>query len=112
MAKHKQHGIAGALGVRKPSTVPLIKGGAFQWGKIDAAHHEDKWEDMPKGWTSSSRDKYAASMAKEECEDNAKEGPVDTCMDKIDGHVSDPGAFCASLHDRVTGTTHWRGKGK
>lgn len=109
MAKHKEHAIAGAIGVRKPSTLPLVAGGAFQWGKIPAAQNESKWEDLPKGWTDDSRAKYANSMAKEECE---QEGAVDTCISKIDGHVDDPGAFCASLHDRVTGTTLWRGKNK
>lgn len=79
----------------RASTYPLIAGGVL---------HENKWETLPKGWDDESRDKYAKSMSHE------KEGAVSTCIDKISGHVDDPGAFCAALHDQVTGTTDWRGK--
>lgn len=61
---------------------------------------------MPKGWTGKSRDNYAASMAQ------SADHPVSSCIDKIGKNVDDPGAFCASLHDRVSGSTGWRGKGK
>lgn len=90
------------------STYPLMKGGALgaRPQTQEAGNTGSQWNDLPQGWTSDSRDKYAASMAQ------TQEGPVSSCMDKIDGHVTDPGAFCASLHDQVTGTTDWRGKGK
>src|SRR5271155_589587 len=106
----KEHAIA--IGPAHISTYPILpKGGALlsypEPKEDDKANTGSQWHDMPKGWTSDSRDKYAASMAKEN-----QEGPVATCMDKIGSHVSDPGAFCASLHDRVTGTTHWRKGGK
>lgn len=104
----KEHAVPADSGVAHISTIPIKKYGTFNWQPTPAKESkEDKWEDLPNGWTSASRDKFAKSIGGES---KAKEGPVDTCMNKIDGHVSDPGAFCASLHDRVTGTTDWRGK--
>lgn len=97
----KELGIGGAFTTLKPTTVtrsPMHMGGTL----------EAKWEGpLPKGWTDKSRAKFANSMAQGECGEDAAH-PVKTCMDKIDGHVDDPGAFCASLHDRVSGTTNWR----
>lgn len=96
------------------STYPIGTGGVLQ-PKPSPTVEADAWHEMPKGWDSDSRDKYASSMSKEAKLAGSlktKEGAVSNCMDKIDDYVSDPGAFCASLHDRVTGTTDWRGKGK
>lgn len=94
----KEHSVA--IGPAHISTYPLPKGGML-------LPKEAKWEEMPKGWTADSRSKFSKSIGGEA---DHREGPVDTCMTKIDGHVDDPGAFCASLHDQVTGTTGWRGK--
>lgn len=58
-----------------------------------------KWETMPEGWTGESRKKFWDSIG----------GSVTKCMEAIKGHVSDPGAFCAALKDRIEGTTGWRG---
>jgi len=62
----------------------------------------DKWEKMPKGWTDESRKKFWKSVG----------GDVKKCMKKMEGKVSDTGAFCAALKDRIEGTTFWRGPEK
>jgi hypothetical protein len=63
----------------------------------------DKWHKMPKGWKSKSRKDFFKHLAK---------GKVRKCIDKMKDKVDDPGAFCASLKDRVTGRTNWRGGDK
>lgn len=88
--------------VSRKTGIPIKIGGALpgNWGS-----KEDGWEDKPKGWDDQSTAKYYKSMS-------AEEGPTSDCIDKIDGNVDDPGAFCASLRDQVTGTTKWRHGGK
>jgi hypothetical protein len=116
--------------------IPISMGGALHAadvvnGEEDGDRTGSAWQDLPKGWTPASRAKFAKSltgmsseakeiaksltqetMAAQEAGDDPLPGFVDKCMDRIDGHVDDPGAFCAALKDRITGTTHWRGKGK
>lgn len=62
-----------------------------------------KWEGkLPKGWTSKSVDKFWDSMTGE------VKHKVTKCIKKMEGtNISDPGAFCAALADRVEGTA-WR----
>jgi len=67
---------------------------------LAAEQTADKWKGMPKGWTNESRKKFWDSVG----------GSVDKCIDKMEGKVDDPGAFCSSLKDRVEKSTHWRGK--
>jgi len=59
-----------------------------------------KWENLPKGWTDKSVQKFWGSMTGGE--------PVAKCIDKMAGKVDDPGAFCASLADKAKGSTDWR----
>ena len=59
-----------------------------------------EWETLPVGWTDESLKQFWDSIG----------GSVTKCMAAIDGHVDDPGAFCAALKDRIKGTTAWRGK--
>src|ERR1700748_2938569 len=61
-----------------------------------------KWKKMPSGWKSKSRSNFFKNLADESAGD---------CMKRIEDHIDDPGAFCASLKDRVKKTTKWR-KGK
>jgi hypothetical protein len=99
--------MTGAVLISRKTGIPIGMGGTLHPGPNDAK--EDKWGGpLPKGWTDKSRSSFYDNMGGDECE----EGPTQACMDKIDGHVDDPGAFCASLRDRVTGTTLWRGSGK
>lgn len=66
--------------------------------KNDAKHKGNKWKKMPKGWTSKSRKEYYQSI-----------GGFDECLKDMKGKMEDPGAFCASLKDRVQGKG-WRKK--
>jgi len=61
------------------------------------------WEKLPKGWTEESLKKFWNSLT-----GNVKH-KTKKCIRKFEGIVDDPGAFCASLRDRVEGTTKWRG---
>lgn len=103
----KEHGIGNFAmlsprGVKNKKT--LLAGGTLLHGAAEA-----DWQGpLPKGWTDSSRAKFYKSMSQADHE----EGPTKACMDKIGSHVDDPGAFCASLRDQVTGTTKWRHGGK
>jgi len=58
-----------------------------------------KWKKMPPGWKSKSRKDFFKNLSGES---------VGECMERIEGHIDDPGAFCASLKDRVKKTTKWR----
>ena len=61
----------------------------------------DKWETMPKGWTDESRKKFWNSLTGD------VKHKVTKCIKEMKGKVDDPGAFCASLADRVEGKG-WR----
>lgn len=60
-----------------------------------------KWESKPKGWTDESRKKFWNSLT------GGVKHKVTKCMKQMEGKVDDPGAFCASLADRVEGKG-WR----
>lgn len=70
------------------------------------------WENLPKGWTKKSVEKFARSLTKESGKTPDDEGWFYACVDKIKGELDDPEAFCASLRDQVKGHTYWRGKDK
>jgi len=56
----------------------------------------DKWKGpLPKGWTDASRKKFWNTLTSA-----APKHKVTECIKKMDGKVSNPGAFCASLADR------------
>jgi glycine/D-amino acid oxidase-like deaminating enzyme len=54
-----------------------------------------RWESMPKGWTDASRKKFWDSLTGD------VKHKVTKCIKEMKGKVGDPGAFCASLADRV-----------
>jgi len=62
------------------------------------------WGKLPKGWDKKSLEKYWDSLTGD------VKHKVTKCIDRMKGHIDDPGAFCASLADKVTGTTKWRNK--
>jgi len=64
-----------------------------------------KWKKMPKGWTPKSRKSYWETIT------GKTEHPVTKCIDEMEDKIKDPGAFCASLKDRVEGMG-WRKKKK
>jgi len=59
----------------------------------------DKWTTKPYGWTQKSLESFWKSIG----------GSVTKCIEKAKKFTDDPAAFCASLKDRVRGTTYWRG---
>lgn len=61
-----------------------------------------KWERLPKGWTAESLKSFWKSLT-----GRASKHKVSACIRKLDGKVDDPGAFCASLADRIEGKG-WR----
>lgn len=71
-------------------------------GEMEKAEKGKGWTPPPKGWTPASIQKYWKAMG----------GSVTACMAKAKGHVDDEAKFCASLKDKITGTTKWRGKKK
>lgn len=54
-----------------------------------------KWDKLPKGWTQDSVKKFWASLTGD------VQHRVTKCIKKMEGKVSDSGAFCASLARRV-----------
>lgn len=72
----------------------------------EKARKADRWETMPVGWTEDSRRQFWNSLTSGSVPDRVQE-----CIDKLAGtDITDPGAFCAALADRITGRTDWRGK--
>ena len=66
----------------------------------------DKWKGLPKGWDESSRKKFWDSLTGDH------KHKVTECikqMGKPDTGISNPGAFCGALADRVLGP-EWRSK--
>lgn len=61
------------------------------------------WESLPKGWTEESLKSMWNTMTGD------VKHKVSSCMRKMEGKVDDPGAFCASLADKILGRTDWRG---
>ena len=61
----------------------------------------DHWEDLPKGWDKGSAEKYWKSLTGDATH------KVSKCIKMLEGKVEDPGAFCASLRDRLE-TRAWR----
>lgn len=76
--------------------------GADEWASLKTG---GKWNKLPKGWTEESLKKFWGSLT------GKGKHKVTACIKKMEGKVDNPGAFCASLADRVTGDTSWRSKG-
>jgi len=55
-----------------------------------------KWKKLPKGWTDESRKKFWDSLTSA-----APKHKVTECIKRMEGKMDNPGAFCASLADRV-----------
>jgi hypothetical protein len=67
----------------------------------DTIRTADKWKTKPKGWTNESRKKFWESLT------GGVKQKTKKCIKEMTGKVSDPGAFCGSLRDRVEGKS-WR----
>ena len=59
------------------------------------------WDSLPKGWTQESMEKMWESLTGD------RKHKVTACIKKMTGKVDDPGAFCASLADKIEGPG-WR----
>ncbi len=75
------------------------------WGELKRGKSKKgaRWESLPRGWTDESRKKFWDSLTSGTTPERVKE-----CISKIGDNVSDPGAFCASLADRLS--PGWRQK--
>jgi hypothetical protein len=62
----------------------------------------DKWETLPKGWTDESRKQFWETLTGD------VKHKVTKCIKEMEGKFDDPGAFCASLADRVN--PGWRSR--
>ncbi len=60
------------------------------------------WDNLPKGWTGKSVQKLWDGLTGD------RKHKVSACIKKMDGNVDDPGAFCASLADKME--PGWRSK--
>jgi hypothetical protein len=70
--------------------------------KEEAFKGGDKWKKMPKGWTDKSRKKFWDTLTGDD------KHKVTECIKKMEGtSISNPGAFCGALADRVLGKG-WR----
>jgi hypothetical protein len=70
-----------------------VRDGLYRRAVREAA---DKWKGpLPKGWTDKSRMKFWDTLTS-----GAPKHKVTECIKKMEGKVSNPGAFCASLADR------------
>jgi|MudIll2142460700_1097286.scaffolds.fasta_scaffold52579_2 hypothetical protein len=49
------------------------------------------WESLPKGWDKKSLKSMWRSLT------GSRKHKITACMKKVEGHVDNPGAFCASL---------------
>lgn len=70
------------------------------------------WENLPKGWTKKSVEKFARSLTGKTKDDT--EGFWTKCYNRV---KDEPGfddesakKFCSSLKDQYLGTTKWRGE--
>jgi hypothetical protein len=76
---------------------------AFRQALVSDLKTADKWETLPKGWTDESRKEFWESLTS-----GSPKHKVTACIKKMEGKMDNPGAFCASLADRVT--PGWRDK--
>ena len=72
--------------------------------KTAASRVADRWINMPKGWTDKSRKKFWDTLTGD------VKHKVTKCIKEMEGKIDNPGAFCASLADRVD--PGWRSRKK
>lgn len=73
-------------------------------GRVAGDRTAKPWGKLPKGWTEESVKKFWKSVG------GKGKHKVTACIEKMTGKIDDPGAFCASLADRMT--PGWRSKKK
>lgn len=70
---------------------------------VPLTRQADKWQKLPEGWDQGSVEQFWESLT------GANKHKVTKCISQMEGKVDDPGAFCASLADKVMGP-EWRSK--
>lgn len=78
--------------------------------KIQEQGNDVGWENFPPGWDEQSVKDFAKSLTDETGKSPDEEGWFDACIDKMEGHIDDPKAFCASVLDTIEGDPYWRGQ--
>lgn len=73
----------------------------FEEDEIAMNRKTAAWESLPEGWDQKSLKSFWNSLT-----GNVKH-KVTKCINQMKDHVTDPGAFCASLADRIEGKK-WR----
>jgi len=82
--------------LRLMASEPEIEGGL---GRV--VREAAKWDSLPKGWTQDSVEKFWESLTGD------VKHKVTKCIKKMDA-MDDPGAFCASLSDKIS--PGWRSR--
>lgn len=73
--------------------------------RICVAENSSPWGNLPKGWSKESATKMWNTLVGD------VKHPTTKCIKKLKGKMSNPGAFCASLHDLVSGKK-WRSEAR
>jgi len=86
-----------SLGIRKVRASVLFSDDRLMTAALQARGVTAQWESLPKGWTQESLKSYWDSLV------GAASHKVTQCIEKMKGSegVDDPGAFCASLADKM-----------
>jgi hypothetical protein len=64
-------------------------------GVISVKLSEDKWSNLPKGWTKDSLKSFWGSLTGDH------KHKVSACIAKMKGKMDDPGAFCGGLASKL-----------
>lgn len=63
------------------------------------------FDQLPPGWDRDSLEQFVQSLT-----GDTDDELFTDCVNKMEGNVDDPEAFCAALKDEFLGTTMWRGE--
>jgi hypothetical protein len=91
-----------------PKCGAAMTGQSAEKSEVEKAYKPPPGWNDPRSWLSSKKGAETIRAAAWK----SMGGRVTTCMKHMEGKVDDPARFCASLKDKVTGTTKWRGKKK
>ena len=84
-----------------------IRGSTFFWKAVElgvGVKTAAAWDNLPTGWSQKSLKKMWDTITGD------RKHKVTACIKKMTGKVDDPGAFCASLADKME--PGWRSKDK
>lgn len=92
-----------SMGIRKVRASVLFDDERLMASMLASLDKTAAWESLPKGWTEESVKKFWGALTGD------VKHKVTKCIKKMEGKggLDDPGAFCASLADKVEGKG-WR----